>query len=156
MIPETAVAMLACARLGAIHSVVFGGFAANELAVRIDDSAAKVIVSGVVRDRAGPGHSLQATARRRHRPRQPQADHCVVFQREQATADMQPGRDVDWAERYGHSRTRPLHPRRGDGPALCALHLRHDRGAERRGAGQWRAYGGAHLVDEAHLRHGTR
>ena len=62
MIPEAVIAMLACARLGAVHSVVFGGFAAAELAVRIDDAQPEGDRVGVVRDRAGPGRRLQALA----------------------------------------------------------------------------------------------
>jgi acyl-CoA synthetase (AMP-forming)/AMP-acid ligase II len=61
MVPEAAMAMLACARLGAVHSVVFGGFAAKELATRIEDSQPKLIV-GLLRHRAGPGRCLQAAA----------------------------------------------------------------------------------------------
>ena len=64
MIPEAAIAMLACARIGAIHSVVFGGFAATELATRIDDATPKVDPVGVVRHRARPHRALQAAARR--------------------------------------------------------------------------------------------
>ncbi|MEQ9121615.1 MAG: AMP-binding protein, partial [Alphaproteobacteria bacterium] len=97
MIPEAVVAMLGCARIGAIHSVVFGGFAAHELAVRIDDCKAKVIVAGscgVEPNRIVEYKPLldgaidQAT----HKP-----DHCVIVQREQAPASMVEGRDVDWA-----------------------------------------------------------
>ena len=73
MVPEAAIAMLACARLGAVHSVVFGGFAANELASRIEDAAPKVVVYRLVRTRAGPRRRVQAAARRGHRPRRAQA-----------------------------------------------------------------------------------
>ena len=73
MVPEAVIAMLACARLGAVHSVVFGGFAANELASRIEDAEPKVVVSGVVRHRARPHRRLQAAARRGDRPRRAQA-----------------------------------------------------------------------------------
>ena len=64
MVPEAVIAMLACARLGAVHSVVFGGFAPHELAMRIDDATPKVVVSRVVRHRAGPRRRVQAAARR--------------------------------------------------------------------------------------------
>jgi len=98
MIPEAAIAMLACARLGAIHSVVFGGFAANELATRIDDAKPKVIVSascGIEVNRVIEYKPLldKALDLAEH-----EVSHCVVLQRPQATASMNTGRDVDWAE----------------------------------------------------------
>ncbi len=96
MIPEALVAMLACARLGAIHSVVFGGFAANELAVRIDDAAPKAVMAGSCG--IEPGRIVEykplldaAIETARHKP-----EFCVIFQREQARASMIDGRDVDW------------------------------------------------------------
>ncbi|MDH3231997.1 MAG: propionyl-CoA synthetase [Alphaproteobacteria bacterium] len=96
MIPQAAIAMLAVARLGAVHSVVFGGFAANELAVRIDDAKPKVIVSAscgiepgrVVEYKPLLDGAIEAAA---HTP-----DHTVVFQREMCMASMIDGRDVDW------------------------------------------------------------
>ena len=98
MIPEALVAMLACARLGAVHSVVFGGFAANELAVRIDDAKPKVIVSascGIEVNRVIPYKPLldHAIDLAHHKP-----DHTVILQRPQVAAAMTAGRDVDWAE----------------------------------------------------------
>ena len=63
MIPEAAIAMLACARIGAIHSVVFGGFAASELATRLDDSQTRRHRFGELRHRDGARHPLQAAAR---------------------------------------------------------------------------------------------
>jgi propionyl-CoA synthetase len=98
MIPEAAIAMLACARLGAIHSVVFGGFAAKELATRIDDSKSKLIVSAscgiegkrVIEYKPLLDEAIELSA---HKP-----DHTIIFQRPQATAGMQEGRDVDWKE----------------------------------------------------------
>jgi propionyl-CoA synthetase len=96
MIPEAVVAMLACARIGAVHSVVFGGFAANELAVRIDDARPKVVVAASC--------GIEATRVVEYKPlidralelasHQPVA--CVVKQRPQAAAAMTEGRDVDW------------------------------------------------------------
>ena len=68
MIPEAVIAMLATARLGAVHSVVFGGFAAAELAVRIDDALAYGCCHGLVRDRAEPSRSVQTTPRQGTRP----------------------------------------------------------------------------------------
>ncbi len=98
MIPEAVIAMLACARLGAVHSVVFGGFAARELAVRIDDAAPKIIVSascGLEPGRIVEYKPLLDEALRtaRHKPRR-----CIVFQRPECTAPLTPGLDVDWEE----------------------------------------------------------
>ncbi|MGB2200254.1 MAG: propionate-CoA ligase PrpE [Pseudooceanicola atlanticus] len=96
MVPEALEAMLACARLGAVHSVVFGGFAAHELAVRIDDAKPKAIIAASCGLEPGrvvhykpllDGAIDQAT----HKP-----DFCVIFQREQEVADLTPGRDVNW------------------------------------------------------------
>lgn len=96
--PEAVVAMLACARLGAIHSVVFGGFAPHELAVRIDDARPRVLIcaaGGLEFDRVIPYKPLveAALAEASHQPA-----HVVVCQREAVTAAMQPGRDVDFQE----------------------------------------------------------
>ena len=96
-IPEAAIAMLACARIGAIHSVVFGGFAAKELAIRIDDAKPKLIVSascGIEPGRIVAYKPLldEAIALAGHKP-----DACVVLQRPMAAAAMTEGRDHDWA-----------------------------------------------------------
>ncbi len=96
MIPEALEAMLACARLGAIHSVVFGGFAANELAVRIDDCTPKAIIAascGVEPNRLVHYKPLLDAAidMATHKP-----DFCVIFQREQEVAKLVEGRDVAW------------------------------------------------------------
>ncbi len=98
MVPEAAIAMLACARLGAIHSVVFGGFAAHELAVRIDDAAPRVVLSascGLEGTRVVAYKPLldAALAEATHAP-----EHCVILQRPQLAAAMTPGRDHDWSE----------------------------------------------------------
>ena len=98
MVPEAVVAMLACARLGAVHSVVFGGFAPRELAVRIDDARPVVVVSascGIEPSRVVPytpmlDRALELTGER------PRA--VVVLQRPQQEAEMVPGRDLDWAD----------------------------------------------------------
>ncbi len=97
MVPEAAVAMLACARLGAVHSVVFGGFAPKELAVRIDDATPKVVVSascGIEGSRVIEYKPLldRAIELAAHTP-----EKRVVLQRPQAVAEMGPD-DVDWAE----------------------------------------------------------
>ncbi|MET0103838.1 MAG: propionyl-CoA synthetase [Sedimenticola sp.] len=98
MIPEAAIAMLACARIGAVHSVVFGGFAAKELATRINDAKPKVIVSascGIEVTRVIEYKPLldEAIELAEHKP-----EKTVIYQRPQAAATMQAGRDVDWAE----------------------------------------------------------
>lgn len=96
MVPEALEAMLACARLGAVHSVVFGGFAAHELAVRIDDFTPKAIIAGSCG--IEPGRVVHykplvdgAIAEAKHKP-----EFCVIFQREQEVAQLIEGRDVDW------------------------------------------------------------
>ena len=98
MVPEAVIAMLACARVGAIHSVVFGGFAANELATRINDARPKLIVSascGIEVSRVVPYKPLldQAIEIAAAKP-----ERCIILQRPQARATMTPGRDADWAE----------------------------------------------------------
>jgi len=96
MVPEALEAMLACARLGAIHSVVFGGFAAAELAVRIDDSQPKAIIAascGIEPNRVVHYKPLLdgAIDLASHKP-----DFCVIFQREQEVAKLIEGRDLEW------------------------------------------------------------
>jgi len=98
MVPEAVVAMLACARLGAVHSVVFGGFASNELATRINDAQPKVIVSascGIETARVIPYKPLldHAIELADHKPA-----HTVILQRPQVAASMIAGRDVDWSD----------------------------------------------------------
>ena len=98
MIPEAAIAMLACARLGAIHSVVFGGFAANELATRINDAQPRVIVSascGIEPNRIVEYKPLldEAILIASHKP-----EYCVIRQRPQAAARLVPERDLDWEQ----------------------------------------------------------
>jgi propionyl-CoA synthetase len=96
MIPEAVVAMLACARIGAVHSVVFGGFAPHELALRIDDAQPEVIISAscgiepsrVVEYKPMLDAAIEASA---HPPR-----HCVIVQRDQQRCDLVDGRDFDW------------------------------------------------------------
>jgi propionyl-CoA synthetase len=96
MVPEAAIAMLACARIGAIHSVVFGGFASQELAARIDDATPRIIVAascGVEPTRTVPYKPLldEAIAGARHTPEQ-----CIILQREHFAAELTGGRDLDW------------------------------------------------------------
>ncbi|WP_448207372.1 propionyl-CoA synthetase [Azospirillum sp. sgz302134] len=98
MIPQSLVAMLACARLGAVHSVVFGGFAPHELATRINDAKPKAIVSascGIEPNRIVKYKPMldAAIEQAEHKP-----SSVIVYQRPQETAPMIAGRDVDWAE----------------------------------------------------------
>jgi propionyl-CoA synthetase len=98
MITESIVAMLASARIGAVHSVVFGGFSANELAVRIDDAQPKLLITAscgvevnrVIEYKPMVDEAIKLTA---HKP-----NKVILLQREQCVADMQNGRDIDWAE----------------------------------------------------------
>ena len=97
-VPEAAVAMLACARIGAVHSVVFGGFAANELATRIDDAKPKLVVSascGIEVDRVIPYKPLldEAIEIASAKP-----ERNIILQRPQSEASMVAGRDLDWSE----------------------------------------------------------
>ena len=104
MIPEAVVAMLACGRIGAIHSVVFGGFAANELASRIDDSKAKIIVSAscgyepgrVVEYKPLLNKALQLS---NHKP-----DKCIIFQREKNKADLNSSIDISWDDAHKNAK----------------------------------------------------
>jgi len=97
MIPQAAIAMLACARIGAIHSVVFGGFAAKELATRIDDAKPKAMVSascGIEGSKVIAYKPLldEAIEFSEHKP-----EKCIIFQRPQVAAELVEGRDIDWA-----------------------------------------------------------
>ena len=98
MIPEAVIAMLATARLGAIHSVVFGGFASPELAARIDDAKPKVVLTascGIEPGRLVPYKPLvdYALDIAKHKPAR-----CVVYQRSMMRAELKTGRDLDWDE----------------------------------------------------------
>ena len=98
MVPEAAIAMLACARLGAVHSVVFGGFAPRELAIRIDDATPEGDRVRVLRHRGQAGAPVQARCwTRRSSWPSTSPSKRVILQRPQVTAEMGPD-DVDWAE----------------------------------------------------------
>ncbi len=104
MVPEAVFAMLACARLGAIHSVVFGGFAARELATRIDDAQPKLIVSASCG--LEPGRIVAykplldgAIEIARHKP-----ERCIILQRPQQTCELTEGRDLDYADQTARER----------------------------------------------------
>jgi propionyl-CoA synthetase len=110
MIPQTLFAMLACARLGAVHSVVFGGFAALELAKRIDDATPRILMtasagiegSRVVAYKPMVDEALKLAS---HQP-----EHVVLFARDQAQAAMQSPRDLDWADLVAQAQGDPVPP----------------------------------------------
>jgi len=117
MVTEALVAMLACARIGAVHSVVFGGFAAHELAVRIDDATPKAIIAascGLEPNRIVAYKPLidGAIEQSKHKP-----DFTIVLQREQHTCDMIDGRDFDWHDVQKGVAPAPCIPVSGDHPA---------------------------------------
>ncbi len=98
MIPEAAFSMLACARLGAIHSVVFGGFAANELAVRITDAAPKAVLTASCGIEPGRVIAYKPLLDQAIEMAECKPDFCLLLQRPQEAASMIPGRDLDWEE----------------------------------------------------------
>ena len=110
MIPQAVIAMLASARLGAVHSVVFGGFASNELAVRIDDARPRAVVSascGIEPGRVVDYKPLidKAIDLARHKP-----DTCIIVQRPVKSCDLDPRRDVDWDEAMAAAKPRDCVP----------------------------------------------
>lgn len=116
MIPQAVYAMLACARIGAIHSVVFGGFAANELAVRIDDAEPKVILSascGIEPTKTIPYKPLldAAIEAANHKP-----ERCLIFQRPECNAELNGSRDLDWASAVATAKPADCVPVRSTDP----------------------------------------
>ena len=116
MVPEAIIAILACSRLGALHNVVFGGFAAKQLAARIEDSTPKVIISASCG--LEPGRVVlykplldEAIELSRHKP-----DRCVILQRRQAEAKLTPLRDVDWHEANATATPHPPVPLLAEDP----------------------------------------
>ncbi len=141
MIPEAAIAMLACARIGAIHSVVFGGFASHELAVRIDDAKPAAIISascGI--EPSGNVHYKplldEAIEIADHQPR-----FCIIYQRPQATADLKPDRDIDWTAATNAANPSKCVPVNGTDP----LYILYTSGTTGQPKGVVRPNGG-HLV----------
>src|SRR5690349_21251710 len=110
MVPEAAIAMLACARLGAIHSVVFGGFAAHELASRIEDAQPKVVVSASC--------GIEPTTVVAYKPLldaaielvETKPERCIILQRPQLEAELDPRRDLDWHEAVSGADPAPCVP----------------------------------------------
>ncbi|MBM7070315.1 propionyl-CoA synthetase [Actibacterium sp. 188UL27-1] len=101
MVPEAVFGMLACARLGAIHSVVFGGFAANELATRIEDAAPKVILSASCGIEPGRVIAYKPLLDEAIETAAQKPDTCLILQRDALTCDLIDGRDVDYADIVG-------------------------------------------------------
>ena len=141
MIPQALEAMLACARLGAVHSVVFGGFAARELATRIDDAQPKAIIAASCG--LEPGRVVHykplldgAIDMARHKP-----DFTVIYQREQEVASLIKGRDFDWHEVQARAEPAACVPVSGDHPA----YILYTSGTTGQPKGVIRATGG-HLV----------
>lgn len=115
MVPQALMAMLACARLGAIHSVVFGGFASNELAARIDDATPKIVLSascGIEPTRIVAYKPLldDAIAMAEHSP-----EYCIILRRPEASAELTRPRDLDWE-----------HVTQNADPADCAVMAAND------------------------------
>jgi propionyl-CoA synthetase len=151
MVPQALVAMLACARLGAVHSVVFGGFAPKELAVRIDDAKPKVMVSascGIEGKKVIAYKPLldKAIEIASHKP-----EKCVILKRPQAEASLTSGRDVDWEELAAAAQPADCERVEGHRSLVHSLHLRHHRHSQGHCARQRRPRGGAVLDHEAFL-----
>jgi propionyl-CoA synthetase len=98
MIPEAVIAMLACGRIGAVHSVVFGGFAANELASRIDDSKAKLIVSASCGYEPGRTVEYKPLLNKAIELAKYKPNKCIIYQREKFKADLHPTIDISWED----------------------------------------------------------
>ena len=110
MVPEALIAMLACARLGAIHSVVFGGFAAHELASRIEDAKPKVVVSASCGIEPGRVVAYKPLLDAAIDLVEAKPERCIVLQRPMLEAELDPRRDLAWDEALGSGVTAPCVP----------------------------------------------
>ncbi|MEY9476278.1 hypothetical protein ABH981_000491 [Bradyrhizobium ottawaense] len=151
MVPEAVVAMLACARIGAVHSVVFGGFAAKELATRIDDAQPKLILSASCGIEPGRIVQYKPLLDEAIRLAGSKPKACIVLQRPQLTCDLAPGRDYDWAslrrKAMNDGKKAPCARCCRDRSALHPLHLGHHGYPEGRRARQWRPSRRGEMVD---------
>jgi propionyl-CoA synthetase len=108
MVPEAAIAMLACARIGAVHSVVFGGFAPGELAKRIDDARPRLVISASCGLEPGRVIAYKPLLDQAIEMAAAKPEACLILQRPQAAADLTAGRDHDWADLVGAARGRTV------------------------------------------------
>lgn len=142
MIPQAVMSMLACARIGAVHSVVFGGFAPHELALRIEDCKPKLIISasyGIEFDKTIPYKPLldKALEESSHQP-----EHCIIYQRHarlgEALPDMKPGFDLDFEEVLFHAQAAPCERMKATDP----LYILYTSGTTGKPKGIVRDHGG--------------
>ena len=156
MIPEAPAAMLACARIGAPHSVVFGGFSAEAVKDRINDCEAKVLVTADFSLRRGKPLPMKESIDK-VLPDCPSIEHCVVVRRTGGDIPWTEGRDVWWHEATrGRLARLPGRAARRRADALPALHLGHDRQAEGHRAHDRRLHDRRRRHPQADLRHQAR
>ena len=152
MVPEAVIAMLACARLGAIHSVVFGGFGADELAARIADSGARMVVCASCGIAPGGVTPYKPLVDRALELLDGQQVRCIVLQRPEGPGLDQPGRDIEWDDVHRRGCAGAVRAGRGHRPAVHPLHVGDHRPAEGHRARQRRPRRRAGVVDGGDLR----